>query len=178
MIKKDTTVTTEKVGIFNVNYRFSVAKGRRSYSSEIAVGRLEALSHQNQPIEVLRVPARGWTWWLFGGEFYWTNEAYTPEEIRALIHEAVRKKERRIQRAMSIVNGGDKWNPDTSRESVPDEVKVLVWQRDQGKCVKCGSQENLEYDHIIPVSKGGSNTARNIQILCETCNRSKGDSLV
>jgi hypothetical protein len=60
------------------------------------------------------------------------------------------------------------------REHIPDEIKVFVWQRDQGRCVRCGSKERLEYDHIIPIAKGGSNTARNIQLLCEKCNRSKG----
>jgi 5-methylcytosine-specific restriction endonuclease McrA len=56
---------------------------------------------------------------------------------------------------------------------IPSEVKLNVWRRDSGKCVKCGSQERLEYDHIIPVSKGGSNTERNVQLLCEKCNREK-----
>jgi len=64
------------------------------------------------------------------------------------------------------------------RQPIPDEVKMFVWQRDKGRCVICGSQENLEFDHIIPVSKGGSNTARNIQLLCEKHNRSKGGNLV
>lgn len=64
------------------------------------------------------------------------------------------------------------------REAIPDDVKMYVWNRDSGKCVKCRSQEKLEFDHIIPLSKGGSDTARNIQLLCENCNRSKGDSLV
>lgn len=54
-------------------------------------------------------------------------------------------------------------------------VKIAVWRRDLGKCVECGSQEKLEYDHIIPVAKGGSNTERNIQLLCEKCNRMKSD---
>ena len=67
---------------------------------------------------------------------------------------------------------------DDKRESIPDEVKQYVWQRDKGQCVKCQAQENIEYDHIIPFSKGGSNTARNIQILCQDCNRSKNDSVV
>ena len=64
------------------------------------------------------------------------------------------------------------------RDTIPGDVKMYVWKRDSGKCVKCGSQEKLEFDHIIPVSKGGSNTARNIQLLCEKCNRSKRDSIV
>lgn len=63
------------------------------------------------------------------------------------------------------------------RESIPSQVKMYVWQRDQGRCVQCGSNEKLEYDHIIPVSKGGSNTDRNLQLLCERCNRSKGASI-
>ncbi len=56
---------------------------------------------------------------------------------------------------------------------IPPDVKLTVWRRDQGKCVECGSKEKLEYDHIIPISKGGSNTDRNIQLLCEKCNREK-----
>jgi len=60
------------------------------------------------------------------------------------------------------------------RERISDDVRMFVWQRDQGKCVKCGNNERLEFDHIIPVVKGGSNTERNIQLLCERCNREKG----
>ena len=41
----------------------------------------------------------------------------------------------------------------------------------------CGSNENLEFDHIIPFSEGGANTYRNIQLLCQPCNRSKSDSI-
>jgi hypothetical protein len=57
------------------------------------------------------------------------------------------------------------------------EVRREVWRRDEGKCIKCGSQERIEFDHIIPVTMGGSNTTRNIQLLCETCNRDKAATL-
>jgi hypothetical protein len=63
------------------------------------------------------------------------------------------------------------------RRSIAQDVKMFVWQRDQGKCVYCGDNRDLEFDHIIPVSMGGSNTARNLQLLCEPCNRSKGGNL-
>lgn len=56
---------------------------------------------------------------------------------------------------------------------ISQDVKDKVWNRDGGKCVECGSNEKLEFDHIIPHSKGGANTYRNIQLLCEPCNRSK-----
>jgi Holliday junction resolvasome RuvABC ATP-dependent DNA helicase subunit len=71
-----------------------------------------------------------------------------------------------------------KANPSTTgRELIPTDVMMFVWQRDKGRCVKCGGQEKLEYDHIIPISKGGSNTERNIKLLCEHCNRSKGANI-
>tara|TARA_Y100000589_G_scaffold315624_1_gene339378 strand:- start:1188 stop:2408 length:1221 start_codon:yes stop_codon:yes gene_type:complete len=61
--------------------------------------------------------------------------------------------------------------------NISQEVRDKVWNRDGGKCVDCGSNENLEFDHIIPHSKGGANTYRNIQLLCEKCNRSKSDNI-
>ncbi|MCC6992975.1 MAG: HNH endonuclease [Anaerolineae bacterium CFX3] len=65
----------------------------------------------------------------------------------------------------------------TIRMPIPDDVQIFVWNRDNGMCVKCGSKENLEFDHIIPLSQGGSNTARNIQLLCEVCNRKKSNQI-
>jgi hypothetical protein len=61
--------------------------------------------------------------------------------------------------------------------SITEDVKDAVWRRDEGKCIQCGSNENLEFDHIIPHSKGGANTKRNIQLLCEPCNRKKSDNI-
>lgn len=63
------------------------------------------------------------------------------------------------------------------REPIPQDVQDKVWNRDGGRCVKCESNERLEFDHIIPFSKGGTNTYRNVQILCEKCNRSKSNNI-
>ena len=74
----------------------------------------------------------------------------------------------------SIIFPAREVKENTRREPLPEGVRNEVWRRDGGRCVQCGSQENLEFDHIIPVSQGGANTARNLQLLCEACNRSKG----
>jgi 5-methylcytosine-specific restriction endonuclease McrA len=66
----------------------------------------------------------------------------------------------------------------TPREPIPEAVRLFVWQRDKGQCVKGGSKQRLEFDHIIPVVTGGSSTERNVQLLCEPCNRSKGSAVV
>ncbi|MGH3301966.1 MAG: HNH endonuclease [Streptosporangiaceae bacterium] len=63
------------------------------------------------------------------------------------------------------------------REAIPERVRHEVWRRDRGRCIDCGSRERLEFDHIIPISKGGSNTARNIELRCEACNRRKSASV-
>ena len=65
-----------------------------------------------------------------------------------------------------------------NRISIPSHIKEAVWKRDKQSCVNCGSQDNLEFDHNIPVSKGGSNTINNIQILCQKCNRKKSNKIM
>ena len=42
-------------------------------------------------------------------------------------------------------------------------------------CARCGSADDLQVDHIKPVSLGGTNDMHNLQILCGPCNKSKGN---
>jgi hypothetical protein len=61
---------------------------------------------------------------------------------------------------------------------IPTQVKLEVWKRDKGRCVKCGSSENLHFDHIIPYSLGGSSKdEKNIQLLCARHNLEKRDAI-
>lgn len=58
---------------------------------------------------------------------------------------------------------------------IPNDVKAAVMRRDMGRCQRCGSTEDIQYDHVHPWSKGGTATVRNIQLLCGPCNRRKRD---
>ncbi len=44
----------------------------------------------------------------------------------------------------------------TSRTPIPEAIRSEVWRRDGGRCVQCGSKQNLQFDHIIPVYQGGA----------------------
>lgn len=60
---------------------------------------------------------------------------------------------------------------------IPRDIRQRVWQRYGGKCVECGAMEYLEFDHIVPVAKGGSNSEQNVQLLCRRCNSQKSDKI-
>lgn len=60
---------------------------------------------------------------------------------------------------------------------VAQHIRAAVWQRDQGRCVECGAGDYLEYDHIIPWSKGGATSVENLQLLCRRCNSKKRDRI-
>jgi hypothetical protein len=99
-------------------------------------------------------------------------EKLLPEEWRGLVDaQLVREK------GMVSPESTDEISEAVIRDRVPGSVRRAVWTRDNGRCANCGSRERLEYDHIVPISKGGSNTERNIELLCEFCNRSKSDQI-
>lgn len=54
----------------------------------------------------------------------------------------------------------------------PDFVTTLM--KFYKKCLKCGSTENLQVDHVIPLALGGTHELKNFQILCGSCNATKG----
>jgi hypothetical protein len=55
-----------------------------------------------------------------------------------------------------------------------DRLRIIVFSKDNFRCVSCGSEENLSVDHIRPVLKGGSSEINNLQTLCKSCNSRKG----
>jgi hypothetical protein len=119
-------------------------------------------------------------WWVYRavvlrvGSIESAN-VHNREEHLMLIKQYVLRRERKVEkirREVEILESSEKLKG-SAREPIPESVRLFVWRRDKGQCVQCGSRERLEFDHIIPVVAGGGNTERNVQLLCESCNRSK-----
>lgn len=65
-----------------------------------------------------------------------------------------------------------------TRPKIGRAMALRVIGRCGYKCMKCGTRENLEVDHIKPLAKGGEHVEENMQALCGHCNRSKGAKYV
>jgi 5-methylcytosine-specific restriction endonuclease McrA len=66
----------------------------------------------------------------------------------------------------------------TTRQNGVRFSKVNVCVRDHFSCQYCGEQlpmSDLNYDHVIPKSRGGKTTWTNISMACYTCNERKGN---
>lgn len=113
---------------------------------------------------------------LFQDAFHLVTGPYSSEEACLIFLKKFKKQRSEVE---FLVFRKD--TPETEgqyeRVRIAEETRNEVWRRDQGCCAKCKSVRNLEFDHIVPVSKGGSNSARNLQLLCETCNRRKSNSI-
>jgi hypothetical protein len=70
------------------------------------------------------------------------------------------------------------WQERLANRRVPESMRATVLVRDGGRCRKCRRAINLEMDHIVPVSKGGTTEESNLQTLCRRCNRAKFKKLV
>jgi len=123
--------------------------------------------------------------WIFRDGVYLTERVPKPSEIEEVVlrikslhfqdDEALKRLKEQVANFEAI---DGHLSPDPTRQPIPDDVKLLVWARDGGACVKCGSRSELQFDHIIPLSRGGGDHAENIQLLCRSCNLKKGPRLV
>jgi hypothetical protein len=62
--------------------------------------------------------------------------------------------------------------------TIPRVTQFRVLKRENQICSECGNSvkyEEIEFDHVIPWSKGGSSDEHNIRLLCQKCNRKKGN---
>jgi len=61
---------------------------------------------------------------------------------------------------------------------IPTKMKMRIARRDNYTCQVCGKNlkdDELEFDHLIPISKGGSSEEHNIRLVCYNCNRRKSN---
>lgn len=155
------------VGVGKKQYNLKQRKSKEQWTADRA-------RQKSHPVLTLSTTDRNL--WQFQSRFYWDNDGLDASQVYALLVTRGHREQQRIERAQAMVAMGTAPRGQV-RGAIPDDLKQYVWRRDGGCCRQCGYQHELQYDHVIPVSMGGSTTAENLQILCGPCNRRKGAGL-
>jgi hypothetical protein len=107
---------------------------------------------------------------------------WTTEEIRGYDPEEVGCKIWGHACPVFFVQSGATETKQSRREGrdVPREIMLKVVRRDDHVCQLCHKyvpDNEVEFDHVIPFSRGGATSVENIRLLCASCNRKKSSSL-
>ena len=107
-----------------------------------------------------------------GSGYYEVNDA---DIVHAVLETCVKIAKRQLLPPNNV------FQSDPSR-NISQHVRTAVWQIYAGKCAQCGADSQdkgveIQYDHIIPFSRGGASTVENVQLLCSICNKKKGSKI-
>jgi 5-methylcytosine-specific restriction endonuclease McrA len=158
---------------FFKNWRFEAGRIRSTKLLNAKDWGIVYAAQKRHPVRVWDFERR--SWWFFHDRFYCEDEGLAAEDVMALLLQRERRKTQQLERARASMRLGEE--PVVRRDPIPVEIQRAVWERDRGRCVECGGNFKIQYDHIIPFSMGGASTAENLQILCAECNRQKGASI-
>lgn len=103
------------------------------------------------------------------------SQIFYYEEIMYIIQQVTNKSGK-------FYNEQDVWDAicRVERGKVSNKMRFSIYERDGYRCKRCGKKQemnDLEIDHIFPISKGGKSTYDNLQTLCRRCNKLKGNSI-
>jgi HNH endonuclease len=149
--------------------------GRRMFGA-ISVPAHRAIERDQREAPVPVAVEERRTWWMFRDRFFWEDDGLDADEVMALVLERERLRRRRIERAKDAMHAETE-PAGARRTGIPEDVRRAVFRRDGGRCTDCGSDELLQFDHVIPVALGGASSPENLQLLCAPCNRDKGADL-
>lgn len=127
-------------------YKLNMDRAWREKNKDVLAPKRRAYRMANE--KMLRVAIRAW-------------EAANPEKMKAC------RNNTRARRALA------------EGSHTGDDVK-RIYESQRGICINCkikipkSGKHRYHIDHIVPLAKGGTNNADNLQILCRSCNCSKG----
>jgi len=121
--------------------------------------------------------SRGAQWVYLSRRIYGQKEVVTVELIQSWARGVTRSDAEEAIRELSESPYGYVLKKRATRKKITPALRQEVYESDGFACVVCGTSENLEIDHIIPVSKGGTDDRINLQTMCAQHNRKKGNKV-
>lgn len=98
-----------------------------------------------------------------------TKYVMVPKEVSDVYFQVLNISRVEFKRIIDCLSGKRKDMHEEESRVIPDSVKKYVFDRDGGKCRKCGRNEYLHFHHKEYYSNGGKHQARNLKLLCVAC---------
>ena len=132
------------------------------------------LAQKTSPRMLLK--GHGRQWWWYSDRFWWDDTRLSTRELQAAVHEAdLMAALRRHLTDVARVSASGSINGDGALGALPDHVRVEVWRRDDGRCVDCGSEEDLGFALVgVSETEPDAPSVDEIELLCKLCSSLRG----
>ena len=105
-----------------------------------------------------------------------------PNDIASVLDRALDALKEKLRKRK--FGSGREGKPSASRRYIPVQVKNAVWQRDGGRCTfvapdgqRCDATKYLQFDHVIPVARGGKSVVGNLRLRCRGHNQLEAERI-
>lgn len=116
-------------------------------------------------------------WIYLSRRIYGQKELTTVELVQSWARDVEAEDAKNAIEELAATSYGYVLMKRVTRQKMSPALRQEVYESDGFACVICGTSENLEIDHIIPVSKGGTDDRINLQTMCAHHNRKKGNRI-
>jgi hypothetical protein len=137
---------------------------------ECSPGRFTRIASSQADVPVLVGKREGRSWWWYADRFWWDDDGLPARDVRIIVLDGdlrARQRAQDLADARAIVLGEER--PAAAVEPASPLVRFAVWCRDRGRCVDCGTAENVVFDEILPPDAGGAKAVANVELRCGAC---------
>jgi len=127
--------------------RYALQSGKRLFEARWKGRDLDRLTEKQRdcPVELVRAGKR--VCWMFRDCFYWDDEDLEVEDVKALVLLRIRKRERQLATAHSLMRAEE--NGFAMRVPVPVDVRRAVFERDGMLLAESPFVERDEGEHVF-----------------------------
>lgn len=137
---------------------------------ECSPTRFTRIASSQADVPVLVGKREGRSWWWYADRFWWDDDGLPARDVRIIVLDGdlrARQRAQDLADARAIVLGEER--PAAAAEPASPLVRFAVWCRDRGRCVDCGTAENVTFDEILPPDAGGAKAVANVELRCQAC---------
>ena len=138
---------------------------------ECSEQRFTRLAKAQSDLPVLVGESDGRRWWWFRDRFWWDEEGLRPNDVKRVVlgTDLRTRQQAEAMREARAALFHEAPTRSVAAEPASQVVRFAVWCRDRGRCVDCGTPDDVTFDVILPESPGGAHLTANVELRCTSC---------